>query len=325
MARSKSGGTRSFIRGRVGADVYTIGKDGAGKKQQVIRSLAEQVANPRTVAQMRNRMIMSTVMQAQSALASIIDHSFDGVSPGQPSISHFIKENFRILSGNSGLYNEYRQKGMHSNPLLLSDGNVPSLENVYVWGCTDTNNPNFHNRGCLVIRISKSSITAGDIREAMGIQSEGDYFTTVFNACGVYDEDAYGHISGFLWFETPMVRIMRVSVTNTLADDAEITSANVKQMFTVEINDGNYAISVDTNNGVTEVCIAPSTHTEFDGRQVNGDNFGEALIITRKKSDGYEHSRTLLTIRADEDWNNYSDALATYPTGESKFLNGGEL
>ena len=30
MARSKSGGTRSFLRGRVGADVYSIGKDDNG-------------------------------------------------------------------------------------------------------------------------------------------------------------------------------------------------------------------------------------------------------------------------------------------------------
>lgn len=46
MAKSKSGGTRSYIRGKIGADVYSVGKDGKGKRQQVVRSLAEQVANP---------------------------------------------------------------------------------------------------------------------------------------------------------------------------------------------------------------------------------------------------------------------------------------
>lgn len=48
MAKSKSGGTRAYIRGRVGADVYSIGKTANGKKQQVVRSLAETVANPQT-------------------------------------------------------------------------------------------------------------------------------------------------------------------------------------------------------------------------------------------------------------------------------------
>ena len=47
MAKSKVGGTRAYIRGRIGSDVYSIGKTSAGKKQQVVRSLAEQVKNPK--------------------------------------------------------------------------------------------------------------------------------------------------------------------------------------------------------------------------------------------------------------------------------------
>ena len=71
MAKAKSGGTRSFLRGRVGSDVYSIGKDAKGNKQQIVRSLAESVANPQTLAQMRGRMIMSTIMQAVSSMSAI--------------------------------------------------------------------------------------------------------------------------------------------------------------------------------------------------------------------------------------------------------------
>ena len=92
MAKSKNGGSRAYIRGRIGSDVYSVGKDGKGQKQQVIRSLAVQVANPRTSNQMFGRMIMSTVMQAVSGLSFIIDHSFDGKVKGQPSISEFIRQ-----------------------------------------------------------------------------------------------------------------------------------------------------------------------------------------------------------------------------------------
>ena len=70
MAKSKNGGSRAYIRGRIGSDVYSVGKDGMGKKQQVVRSLAVQVTNPRSQSQMFNRMIMSTVMQGVSALCS---------------------------------------------------------------------------------------------------------------------------------------------------------------------------------------------------------------------------------------------------------------
>ena len=101
MAKSKNGGTRSFIRGRIGSDVYSVGKDGKGARQQVVRSLAEQVANPRSSAQMFGRMVMSTVMQTVSALKPIIDHSFDGVATGQPSISEFIRRNYALVKADA--------------------------------------------------------------------------------------------------------------------------------------------------------------------------------------------------------------------------------
>ena len=87
MAKSPVGGSRAMLKGRIGSDVYSVGKDGKGRRQQVVRSLAEQVSNPRTQAQMEGRMIMSTVMQAVAGLSAIIDHSFDGIANGQPSIS----------------------------------------------------------------------------------------------------------------------------------------------------------------------------------------------------------------------------------------------
>ena len=37
MARSKNGGTRAYIRGRIGSDVYSVGKNSKGYKQQVVR------------------------------------------------------------------------------------------------------------------------------------------------------------------------------------------------------------------------------------------------------------------------------------------------
>ena len=97
MAKSKSGGTRTYIRGRVGSDVYSIGRDGKGKKQQVVRSLAESVANPQTQAQMRGRMIMSTLAQAQAGLRVIIDHSFDNVVGSRANLAEFVSRNYALI------------------------------------------------------------------------------------------------------------------------------------------------------------------------------------------------------------------------------------
>lgn len=134
MAKSKSGGTRSYIRGKIGADVYSIGKDGKGNRQQVVRSLAEQVSNPQTESQMFGRMIMSTVMQAVSAFRTIIDHSFDGLPAGQPSISEFIRRNYALIrtdalahpsSSNTFGLVKYQQKGIKAGPYIISKVTLP--------------------------------------------------------------------------------------------------------------------------------------------------------------------------------------------------------
>ena len=90
-----------MIRGRVASDVYSIGRDAMGKRQQVVRSLAEVVSNPRTLSQMRSRMIMSTVMQALGALKVIVDHSFDNVSGVQPNLSEFIRRNYALAKADA--------------------------------------------------------------------------------------------------------------------------------------------------------------------------------------------------------------------------------
>ena len=120
MAKSKSGGTRSMIRGRVGADVYSVGRDAKGKKQQIVRSLAETVSNPQTQAQMRGRMIMATIAQALAALRPIVDHSFDNVVGARANLAEFTSRNYALIksdvathpSGNNyfGL-NKWQEKG----------------------------------------------------------------------------------------------------------------------------------------------------------------------------------------------------------------------
>ena len=86
-----------MIRGRVGADVYQLGRTGAGSKQQIVRSMPEEVANPQSLTQMEQRMVLATVAAAFKLLKPVINHSFDGVTPGIASISAFRKMNFPLV------------------------------------------------------------------------------------------------------------------------------------------------------------------------------------------------------------------------------------
>ena len=287
MAKSKNGGTRSMIRGRVGSDVYSVGKDGKGKKQQVVRSLAETVANPQTPAQMRGRMIMSTVMQAVSALNPIIDHSFDGYPAGQPSISAFIALNYALVKadvaanpsgGNSFGLVQYGQKGAAQGAYIIAQGQaaVPAALTLN------------QASGIITIAFGSQALTMANLKSVLGLGSE-EYFTLV----GI---DALG-----------AAEYERFHINSALSDDTVIAAGNLDQIFNVE---GNAAatLAIDGSNiTITLASIADCC----------------AVIVTRKTNNGFEHSKAVLGAGTDFEYT-ADVALATYPIGQNRFLNGGD-
>lgn len=301
MAKAKSGGTRSYIRGRVGADVYSIGKDGLGNKQQVVRSLAETVANPQTEAQMRGRMIMSTVMQAVAEMSGIIDHSFDGVVKGQPSISEFIRRNYALIKADVaanpsrnatfGLV-PYREKGMQPGNYVVSDGEV---ELTGVWYDNSMGSP-------IEIELGDDT-TMGHLAELWGLSKE-DY-VTLLTVDPVDPSDDYSPVN--LWFAR-----MRIVVDTT--DTTQITSANLLSAFDIE---GNHTPK-----------ITLSTDTIVINLQDNESSlgfYGKTFWILSKKTDsGYIHSSMQFNFGSAES-NNCDHVLPTYPQGGELFLNGGDI
>lgn len=285
MAKAKSGGTRSFLRGRVGSDVYSIGKDAKGNKQQIVRSLAESVANPQTLAQMRGRMIMSTIMQAVSSMATIIDHSFDNVPVGQPNVSEFIRRNYALVkadvaahpaSGNVFGLNKYGEKGLKQGAYVVAGGSAADIAGVQLNGTNKT----------LVIALSAGA-TIADLRSALGIGTE-DYFTAV---CITAD-------GKFLY--------NRFHVSQSLASATEISADNIASVITM---DGNVAVTLAfASNTIT------ATFADFSA------NAG--IIVSRKENATYKHNDVTLVAPSAPTYTS-DDALPTYPTGAQRFLNGG--
>lgn len=287
MAKSKSGGTRSYIRGRVGSDVYSIGKNAKGKKQQVVRSLAETVANPQTIAQMRGRMIMSTIMQAQSALKPIIDHSFDNVVGVQPNLSEFIRRNYALIkadvaanpsSGNVFGLNAYQEKGAKQGAYIISDGKavIPAALTID------------KAAGVITIALSADTMTMAGLKAALNYGNE-DFLTIV----GI---DLAG-----------AAEYCRYHINQSLADSTAISSSNINDVFETEGNATPVVAVAGNAITITLAAIAGSC----------------AFIVTRKVSDGFIHSKATLGAGTDLSWN-ADTALPTYPVGENKFLNGGD-
>lgn len=285
MGKSKSGGTRSLLRGRVGSDVYSIGRDAKGKRQQVVRSLAEQVSNPRTASQMQGRAIMSTIMQAVSAMSYIVDHSFTGLKAGQPSISEFIAQNYKLVkadvlanpvSGNEFGIVAYGEKGAKQGAYVISDGNGAPLAG-YTFDPTAKT---------ITIAIGETHTPAA-IRAALGI-GVNDFFTL----CCL-------KANGAFLYE-------RARVYANMAANQEITAENVDSVFVFEGNNAAEATLVGDNIVITfadaDACAA--------------------IIVSRKLEEGFKYNRAVLAAPSDPDYS-YSEAIVTYPEGARRFLQGG--
>lgn len=330
MAKSKSGGTRSYIRGRVGADVYSIGKTASGSKQQVVRSLAESVANPQTLSQMVQRMLMTTVSEACKVLKPIIDHSFDGVPDGQPAISEFMKRNLPLLkafyengaeSGYQYALNEYQERAGLCGAYVVSSGKkrfpvgagnswqiVPGTGDAMI--------------ECEVkVPVVDNKQTFGEFAKRWPLGRDG-YLTLV----GI--EATGEHKSRFVYYQ--------LKLRSDVADDYVMSSwnaeteertfkCNIEDVFEVETNMNLFAYmySAAYNPG-DEGSLGP----KFDGNQDTQAQGGcYALIGSWKTKAGWEHN----TARLDCDlaytahYRNNSNVINTYPIGTQRFLNGGDL
>lgn len=286
MAKSKNGGTRSFLRGRVGSDVYSVGKDSKGQKQQVVRSLAESVANPQTSSQMRGRAIMSTVMQAVSALAAIIDHSFDNVAAGQPNVSEFIRRNYALIkadvaanpaSGNAFGIVKYGEKGAKQGAYVISAGSA-FLPTSFV---------NAADKATL--SVSGDSLSVANIKSALGL-SDKEYFTLVgLTASG-------------------MAEIARFRLADALSDDTIVTAENVNELFAIEAN----VVPSVAVSGMTITFTLPNA-------QANS-----AIIISKYENGSFKHNDATLLVVTDPSWS-FNDAISTYPVGSARLLNGGDF
>lgn len=246
MAKSKSGGTRSYIRGRVGADVYSIGKDGAGKKQQVVRSLAESVANPQTESQMRGRMIMSTVMQAMAGLKPIIDHSFDGISGRQGNISEFISRNYALIkadvdanpsTGNQFGLVKYQEKGAKPGAYIISFGEA-SFPSAFSQAPS----------GNISMEWADEEGTIQDFLQATGLTSE-DYLTVVTISDNGDVKYARLRVDG------------SKPVTDVLSASSFLIESNAA--YVLEVAGGLFTFGFSSVNGCAGFIVSKATNSGF--------------------------------------------------------------
>lgn len=251
MARSNQGGTRGFIRGRVGLDLYQVTKDARGRRIQLVRSVEEGRTNPNTMAQAMARMQMALCMSALTTFREIVDHSFETIPYGQLSIAHFVKKNIPLIQQDCKdhwrydfLY-DYPQKGVtysRSGAWLMSEGSLQFPENVALGG-----------RGSSGRYISWSlslpvgNHTMAQVKSLLGLNA-GDYITHCAFAQGLLASNS-------------QLVYSRTYLNPDFPDEQIITANNIANIFLYE---GNVVPVVRYGGGQRSIVL------ELDARSLTG-------------------------------------------------------
>lgn len=134
---SKGNMLLGHARGKVGSLVFS-----RANGQQITRARAEVVKNPQTDAQVIQRILLNTVSQAYSRMSAITDHSFEGIKPGQDSMSYFMRANLNyvrteLASAGTLLTDKIHvtpigQSFLSSNKYIVAKGSLPEVRNFTV-------------------------------------------------------------------------------------------------------------------------------------------------------------------------------------------------
>lgn len=290
MAKSKSffglrsGSTKSFTFSELNG-------------QQITKEKPEKVKNPRTEAQMRQRMLLSTVSAAYSFLKPICNHSFEGVTYNARSMNKFMSLNldkFKAASLNdasSVAFNSYKDKNINPLAFIVAQGTLqrPSY-------AMDTDNAHL----VLTSATSTSGFsTAEAIYSALGAQ-KGDLITFVY----VHGD---AKVADGVYSYTPEpINIVR------LMCDQSGTVAEPQNAFTVSSNNSTATVNIEVSGNTLKVTSGIA-------------DFG-CVILSRKSDNGWLRSNSVIVgskgVISDI---SVANQLATYPISEELILNGGTM
>lgn len=271
--------------------------------KQVTKDRVETVKNPRTPAQMDQRMLMKTVGAAYSAMREIVDHSFQGYSYGMQNMSHFLSVNAEKLRSwlnnpaKEPVFVAYGQNYLTGNPWRISEGTASHIRLTPTAAQTSSS---------LAVTLSddvSGDFTASEFFEMLGI-NVGELCTI----CIIY-ADANGDANfAFIRF------------TALQAGDTVLTSENYNTYVKIETNKAGMAVTTDATSGKGGF-ICTWTGSEFEDQ-------GSVIMATihSAKVDGV-WTRSTENFEPEEFFGGqiYDDAIATYPVGEAKILNGGNF
>lgn len=263
-------------RGKVGSLVFS-----RSNGKQITRSRAEVVKNPRTLAQYIQRVFMNTASQAYSYGKAIFDHSFEGKSAGQETMSEFMSKNLEYMRKrvaellNSGytmddIFNfvPVGQSGLAPGAWIISRGQLPKV-NISLVPYTDY--------GTSKVKIAADTNTYQAIIEKYNLQ-RGDQITIVTCEMPLNSADFYFNYARVI-LDPRDVDGTALPLSTPFIAEGAINAPNSK-------NEGNFGSLAFETNAV--VC-----------KLTNGDVASAGVIVSRKVNDVWERSDCQMILQED--------------------------
>lgn len=263
--------------------------------KQITKDRVYDVKNPRTEAQMRQRMLMTTIGAAYKTLKSIADHSFEGYSSGMQCMRQFNSRNlnrFKQAAAAKGsvAFNEYKDGDINPMPFILASGSLPG----FAFKFDETSNLEIVGE-----KEGADFTTAEGIYAALGVQ-RNDLITF----CTVIGEGAT--TNGVYSYKAENFNIVRLYCDKS----GKVTKP--ADAFTISTNNDQASITMST--AANAITIKTGTA-----------DFG-AVIQSRKNDSGWLRSDAVMIVAEDViSGVKTANQLATYPVGTELILNNGPM
>lgn len=265
-------------RGKLGSIVFS-----RSNGQQITRTRNTAPRNPRTEAQQLQRMVMATISSARGLLAPIVDHSFEGVAYGQPSLSEFSRRNMAQLRSVAlaDLANE-AEKG---NFAIKGSGIAPvnnymmSKGSLFFPTQTFTRKPNSVYSTLVGVDIAGTgSANADALSSSWGVQP-GDQLTLVTMWVNPIEIEQFGdavvpqsYMRWYRWVIPTDVEMVSESIT-TVGDKIAPQYIDASRSVRAE------ELVIFPNTSSVAVTVSEETTSQLEIR-------GACLILSRQDSNG---------------------------------------
>lgn len=302
------------LRKRIGQVVY---RNRGGVN--IASARPASVKNPRTTAQMKQRMIFTTVQSAYKNMREIVDHSQEGVTYGAKTMASFMKINLMALRKNyeTGAFNlKGNTNVIAPYPFKIATGSLNFDQNI------TSIDGNAVVTGFNLGTATMANLTYAQLLSILGV-TKGDQLTFVVCA-GNYDKLVTD--LDYVQFSDTYFRPIRVVFSLSAADTTLAFAADGHLNDAICDQTNSDFFYHDLKFGLADDDKNIAFHDSAFGEYAGGRGwlcFGAAIILSRMVGSSWARSNTNLFVIdiPQQTWKPAESVIESYNPASNYYLN----